>query len=78
MFKVFAASGRGEPWKIFFLCYWGGGSKIALGRGTVFWRVSLRESLHLLPPLAHLWLEAQGREATLYLTEERRGRSSFA
>ncbi len=35
MFNFFAATGRGEPWKIFFLCYWGG-SKIALGRGTVF------------------------------------------
>ncbi len=37
-----ASSGRGKPWKIFFFC--NGGSKIASGRGTVFWGVSLWES----------------------------------
>ncbi len=26
-FDVFAASERGQPWKNFFICYWGGGGQ---------------------------------------------------
>ncbi len=35
-----------------------GESKIALGRGTVYWGVSLWESPPLPSPLAHLWYSA--------------------
>ncbi len=50
MFDVFAASGRGGALKIFISALLGV-SKIASGRGTVFWRVSLRESPPPTSPL---------------------------
>ena len=49
--------GEGSPGKLSFSAMVGGVSKIALGRGTVFWRVSLWESPSPRPPMGveHLY-----------------------
>ena len=51
--STFLSSRKGEALEN--IHFFGGGSKIFSGRGTVFFGVSLWESPPLPPPLAHLW-----------------------
>ncbi len=62
MFAVLLHEGGGSPGKFSFSAI-GRESKIALGRGTVFWRVSLWESPPSpfpCPPMVHLYIRIMG------------------